>query len=226
MRYLHLLPLCVFMSLGALTLFLCMCALTCMSLWVGALDIIISFIHFWVLIWLFVFFLKKKIWIFTIGAGSFHGKDALEVTNPQTTLDVHIISNQGSESQRLDDEIDKVLQALRKSQVSEYKIAEERLYAQKSHLLTLYKQLEEGRSQLSRGLSSASTSALLDAIVNTSDRIRREVKKLRDMEKVAKGFGKTPKGILKEHFTLEVEDWCHPLSNHVCWHSLVVCVKC
>lgn len=149
---------------------------------------------------------KAEVDTSALPAGSFHGKDALEVTNPQTTLDVHIISNQGSESQRLDDEIDKVLQALRKSQVSEYKIAEERLYAQKSHLLTLYKQLEEGRSQLSRGLSSASTSALLDAIVNTSDRIRQEVKKLRDMEKVAKGFGKTPKGILKEHFTLEVED--------------------
>lgn len=144
--------------------------------------------------------------IFTVGPGSFLGKDAPEVTNSLVSPDVYIVSNQGSESQILEDEIDKVLQALRKSQVSEYKIAEERLYAQKSCLLNLFEQLEESRSQITRGISSANSDALLDIVVNTSGRIKQEVKKLKDMEKVAQGFGKTPKGILKEHFTLEVED--------------------
>ena len=130
-----------------------------------------------------------------------------EVRNSLVTLDVYSVPDQECESQILEDEIDKVVHALRKSEVSEYKIAEERLHAQKSRLLNLYEQLEESMSQLSRGISSASSDALLDVnIVNTSGRIRHEVNKLKDMEKVAKGFGRTPKGILKEHFGLEIED--------------------
>ena len=140
-----------------------------------------------------------------------HGKeeekeDGPEVRNSLVSPDVYSVPDQECESQILEDEIDKVLHALRKSQASEYKIAEERLYAQKSRLLNLYEQLEESRSQLSRGISSASSDALLDVVVNTSGRIRHEVNKLKDMEKVAKGFGRTPKGILKEHFGLEIED--------------------
>jgi hypothetical protein len=37
------------------------------------------------------------------------------------------------------------------------------------------------------------------------DQIKREVTKLKDMEEVANGFGRTSKDILKEHFGLEVE---------------------
>jgi hypothetical protein len=36
------------------------------------------------------------------------------------------------------------------------------------------------------------------------DQIKREMTKLKDMEEVAKGFGRTFKDILKEHFGLEV----------------------
>lgn len=140
-----------------------------------------------------------------IVSGSFQGKDAPEISNSKAAPDAYMSSGQRSESQRLEDEVDEVLLALRESQLSEYKIAEEKLYAQKSCVLNLYRQLEEGRSQLLRGISSANTDASVDNVVTTADQITQEVKKLREMEKVAKGFGKTPKEILKDHFSIEVE---------------------
>lgn len=149
-----------------------------------------------------------------ISTGTFdHGNAAPEVINDQHPLNVrtssgHTLSiafDYRSESLRLEDEIDQVLLALRKSQESEYKMAEERLYAQKNFLLNLYQQLEKERSELARCASSADPNALLDAVLNRVDQIKRELKKLKDMERVANGFGKTAKGILKEHFGLDTE---------------------
>jgi len=45
---------------------------------------------------------------------------------------------------------------------------------------------------------------LLSAVLSRVDQIKREMRKLKDMEEVAKGFGRTFKDILKEHFGLEV----------------------
>ena len=148
-------------------------------------------------------------------AGAFdHGNAALEVTNDEDTLNVrtssgHTLSiafDHQSESLRLEDEIEQVLQALRKSQDSEFKMAEERLHVQKNFLLNLYQQLEKERSELARCASSADPNALLDAVLNRVDQIKRELRKLKDMERVANGFGKTSKGILKEHFGLETQN--------------------
>ncbi|KAK3040581.1 hypothetical protein RJ639_029027 [Escallonia herrerae] len=109
------------------------------------------------------------------------------------------------ESFKLEDEIDQILLALRKSQESEYRIAEERLLAQKNHLLNLYQQLDKERSELASHTSFADPDALLDAVLNRVNQVKREIMKLREMEEVAKGFGKTSNAILKEHFSFESE---------------------
>jgi cell division septum initiation protein DivIVA len=113
------------------------------------------------------------------------------------------------ESLKLENEIDHVLLALQKSQESEYKMAVEMLYAQKNYLLNLYQQLEKERSDLKSELahrtSSEDSYTFLDTVLSRVNQIKQELMKLKDMEKVANGFGKTSKGILKEHFGLETE---------------------
>lgn len=108
------------------------------------------------------------------------------------------------DSQKLEEEIDQVLRALRKAQQTEYRIAEERLLAQKNCLLNLYRQLDKERSELSMHTSS-DDNALLEAVLKRVDQIKREMVKLRDMEVVAKGFGKTSKDILELQFGIETE---------------------
>lgn len=115
-------------------------------------------------------------------------------------------SDSQAESLKLEDEINQVLQALQVSQEAEYKIAEERLYAQKKYLQNLYQQLDKERSELARRTLKTNPDDLLSAVLSRVDQIKREVTKLKDMEEVANGFGRTSKDILKEHFGLEVEE--------------------
>ncbi|GFZ07493.1 CDPK adapter, putative [Actinidia rufa] len=152
--------------------------------------------------------------MFAVNSGgvSNHETLALEITNYQETpefgtsplqilsgnFDLHI------ESLKLEDEIDEVLRALRKAHESEYQIAEARLVAQKNYLLNLYQQLDKERSELSTYTLSYDKEALIDAVQNRVDQIKREILKLREMEQVAKGFSKLSKDVLKEHFGLEM----------------------
>lgn len=106
------------------------------------------------------------------------------------------------ESLKLDNEIDEVLESLRKSQQIEYRLAEERLTAQKSYVINLYQQLDRERSTLLRHTSSNDHDSLLDSVLNRIEQVKREVSRLKDMGEVANGFGKVPKRILKEHFGL------------------------
>lgn len=148
-----------------------------------------------------------------IGGASQNGTCTLEVANETDPLDCkadppNIFSanfDHRIESIKLEDEIDQILLALRKSQETEYRIAEERLYAQKDYLLNLYQQLDEERAKLKTNASSIHSDVLIDATLKRVDQIKREVKKLRDMEEVGKGFGRTSKEILKEHFGVEME---------------------
>ncbi|XVF63092.1 hypothetical protein PTKIN_Ptkin09bG0061100 [Pterospermum kingtungense] len=150
-----------------------------------------------------------------ISTGVLHnGNVELEPTNHQDSICsnpcmvsvLSISSDYHSECLKLDYEIDQVLQALRKAQESEYKIAEERLFAQKNYLRNLYQQLDKERSELTHRAAGTDADALLNAILNRVDQVRQEVMKLKEMEEVANGFGRTPKGTLKEHFGLEIED--------------------
>lgn len=65
------------------------------------------------------------------------------------------------ESLKLEDEIDQTLQALRKSQNFEYRLAEERLLVQKNYIMNLYEQLDKERSDLSSHTTMVETDTLL-----------------------------------------------------------------
>lgn len=111
------------------------------------------------------------------------------------------------ESLKLEDKVDRILDALRKSQEVEYRLAEETLTAQKNYLLNLYKQLDQERAEISNYPASfEDQDSLLEGVLNRVESIKREVSKLKDMAEVAKGFGRVPKCILKDQFGLEIED--------------------
>ncbi|KAI4317850.1 hypothetical protein L6164_025683 [Bauhinia variegata] len=145
----------------------------------------------------------------TASAGfSDNGDAEIEVTVKGSPLDVRSGTRYygcQSDSIKLEDEIDKVLRDLRNSQEIEYNIAEERLNMQKKYLQNLYQQLENEKSVLACQNSSRSN-FLTRAVKEREEQIRRELLKFRDMKKVADGFGRTSKNILKEHFGLEIED--------------------
>lgn len=109
-------------------------------------------------------------------------------------------------SQKLGEEIDDVLQALKKSQETEYKLAEERLDSQKNYLCNLYQQLDKERSELAHRTCVADPDMLLKAVLDRKNQIKLQVRVLKDMEKVARGFGRTSKKILKDHYDLEIDD--------------------
>lgn len=107
------------------------------------------------------------------------------------------------ESLKLETEIDEILGALRESQELEYNITRERLYEQKNYLQSLYQQLNKEKAELARHAAyNADRDALSKLVVDRVAQIKREVIKLKEMEEVAKGFGRTSKEILKEHFNL------------------------
>uniref|UniRef100_A0A1J3K8V5 Protein OBERON 1 n=1 Tax=Noccaea caerulescens TaxID=107243 RepID=A0A1J3K8V5_NOCCA len=114
--------------------------------------------------------------------------------------------NHEAEMHKLEEEIRDVLKALREAQESEYQIAEGKLHAQKECLYGLYRQLEKEKSELSRRVSGTDGDSLVDNVLKRLDQIRKEVAKLKEMEEVSKGFGRTPRGILEEYFHLRVEE--------------------
>ncbi|KAJ8444247.1 hypothetical protein Cgig2_024573 [Carnegiea gigantea] len=107
------------------------------------------------------------------------------------------------EHQKLEGEIDRVLRELRKSQEHEYTIAQERLHAQKDYIFSLYQQVYKDKSDLKEHAPPADRDALISSIAAKEESIKCELRKLKDMKKVAKGFGKIPKDILKEHFDVD-----------------------
>lgn len=143
------------------------------------------------------------------------GNAALEITNHQDPLDIETglpdvsvsSSDFQTESQKLDEEIQQVLQELRKSQEFEYKLAEETLNAQKNYLCNLYQQLHKERTELARHVSSSSNQDdLLSAVFSRVEQIKGEVAKFKLMKEVSKGFGSTSRSILEEHFGLEIDN--------------------
>lgn len=145
----------------------------------------------------------------------FHnGNGELGPTNHQDLVDdkscleavLSVSSDYRSEYLKIECEIDQVLQSLRKAQESEYKIAEEQLCSQKVYLRHLYQQLEKERSELPDQSPGNEADASLNAVLNRVNQIKYEVMRLKEMEEVANGFGRTPKGVLKEYFGLEIED--------------------
>ncbi|KAL8100209.1 uncharacterized protein LOC141687535 [Apium graveolens] len=107
------------------------------------------------------------------------------------------------ESLKLEARVDEILGGLRESQELEYNIARERLYEHKNYLLSLYQQLNKEKAELVRHAAyNADRDALSKLVLNRVDQIKGEVFKLKEMEEVTKGFARTSKKILEEHFDL------------------------
>ncbi|XP_024008244.1 protein OBERON 1 isoform X4 [Eutrema salsugineum] len=145
------------------------------------------------------------IWSDFSDIGESKGNDTLQSLQDVTPIEP-MPFNHEAEMHKLEEEIRDVLKGLRGAQESEYQIAEARLYAQKECLDDLYRQLEKEKSELSRCGSGTDADSLMTNVVKRLDQIRREVTKLKEMEEVAKGFGRTPRGILEEYFHLNIEE--------------------
>ncbi|KAI4342737.1 hypothetical protein MLD38_027324 [Melastoma candidum] len=124
---------------------------------------------------------------------------------PDAVLDEPVCYDYQIQSLKLDDEINKVLQKLKKSQELEYKIVEDMFNARKNYLQNLYQQLEEESSELARQSLSADFDEFLNVVLNRKEQIRLELKKFKEMKEVAKGFGRTSKSLLKEHFGIDID---------------------
>lgn len=123
-------------------------------------------------------------------------------------LPVFITGDQNVASAKFEDEIDLALQELKKSQEAEYSVAEQKLYAQKDHILCLYRQLDAERAELAdpMPLSDASNyGAMLANVLSRVDQVKREEEKFRSMLKVAGGFAKAPQSVTREMFGLPAD---------------------
>ncbi|MQM05374.1 hypothetical protein Taro_038183 [Colocasia esculenta] len=110
---------------------------------------------------------------------------------------------------KLEDEVDQALQELRKSQESEYSLVEQKLYAQKDYLISLYQQLDAERTELAQQTTSQNkivNSFLLGNVLSKLDQIKQEESKLREMLEISKGFGQASKHVVKEYFQLAIDD--------------------
>ncbi|KAL7593478.1 protein OBERON 3 [Lactuca sativa] len=109
------------------------------------------------------------------------------------------------ESMELEKKINKTLASLKKSQETEYKIAENALTAQKTHLLDLYKELEKQKGKLAN-CSPSTDPSLVHAVFKKMEEIKTEFNKIIAMQVIGKGFGKTSKYVLKEHFGMHSDN--------------------
>lgn len=154
---------------------------------------------------------KKEDLVAVTTAGQFHcengnlkGSDFKydlenKASNPQIFSSIF---DQLTESLDLEDEIDKTLGELKKSQESEYQIAAVNLIAQRKYIQNLYQRLRDEKSHLSTD-ASADAETLLDTVLSRVEQVKGELAKFNHMKEVAKGFGRTPKHILREYFGIE-----------------------
>lgn len=122
---------------------------------------------------------------------------------------LYITSDHAAVAAKLEDQIEYALHRLKDSQKSEYRIAEEKLYAQKDFILSLYQQLEDERGKLvtqkPKG-NAGDSDALLSSVLSRVDQIKCEEKKLKQMMRVSEGFARTPGTILRDYFDIS-EDY-------------------
>lgn len=109
------------------------------------------------------------------------------------------------ESLELEERVEKTLAALKKSQEGEYRIAEDVLTTQKNHLLLLYSELEKEKRELAKCPPSADPS-MVHVVLKRMTQIKNELDKITAMQAVGKGFGKTSKYVLKEHFGVQPDN--------------------
>ncbi|PIA31742.1 hypothetical protein AQUCO_04900201v1 [Aquilegia coerulea] len=138
---------------------------------------------------------------------------SMDVDTPYKVGDIQqtpkLITSYGKESSEIEERIERTLQDLKNSQEYEYRIAEERLRAQKDFIVGLHQELQAERSALAKRTSASSDSdvdSLITSIMSKSNQIGQEVLKFKDMKGVEKGFARVPKVTLREHFGLHISD--------------------
>ncbi|KAI3827776.1 hypothetical protein L1987_01859 [Smallanthus sonchifolius] len=108
------------------------------------------------------------------------------------------------ESTELEQRVGKTLTSHKKSQETEYRIAEDVLTTQKTHLLDLYQELKKEKIKLAK-CSPSTDPSLVHTVFKLMDQIKNEFEKITAMQGVGKGFGKTSKYVLKEHFGVQAD---------------------
>ncbi|KAJ1293620.1 hypothetical protein BS78_01G082700 [Paspalum vaginatum] len=123
-------------------------------------------------------------------------------------LPVFITDDPDVASAKFENEIDLALQELKKSQEAEYRVAEQKLYAQKDRILRLYRHLESERAELAdpMPLSDASNyGVMLADVLSRVNQVKREEEKFKSMLKVSGGFAKAPDSVTKDLFGLPID---------------------
>ncbi|PKA56799.1 Protein OBERON 1 [Apostasia shenzhenica] len=122
---------------------------------------------------------------------------------------IHLRPDQSVTSVKLEDEIEEALQRLKISQQFEYRLAEEKLYAQKNVILNLYQQIRVEKVELVSPKpwpSGSVNDALLTTVFDKFDQIKVEEIKLKEMLGIASGFARTPRSILRKHFCISLDE--------------------
>ncbi|KAL8239589.1 hypothetical protein R6Q59_016156 [Mikania micrantha] len=109
------------------------------------------------------------------------------------------------ESAELEQRVEKTLTSLKTSQETEYRIAEHVLTTQKNRLLDLYQELKTEKIKLAK-CSPSTDPSLVHTVFKIMDQIKNEFEKISAMQGVSKGFGKTSKYVLKEHFGIQSDN--------------------
>jgi len=104
-----------------------------------------------------------------------------------------------SEVLKLNAEFDQTMEAFKKSQKYELKLAEETLREQLKHLQNISKQLEKEKSELANQPKDSHSSVLFQTVKKREEQLRQEVMKLEEMKKIAKGCARASADVLK-HF--------------------------
>lgn len=101
----------------------------------------------------------------------------------EASTPMYIISDYYNASSKLKKNVDQVLEELKKSQESEFRLAEEKLQAQRSKLVKMYKNLDIGRSKLETSSMSDGVDSdfILSNVVHMVNDIKHEETKLNEM---------------------------------------------
>lgn len=139
-----------------------------------------------------------------IASGEVSQCETMDVETLTTTQITFTDFDYRIESTELEQRVEKTLASLKKAQETEYRIAEDVLTAQKDRLLELYQELKKEKIKLEKCSPSADPS-LVHTVFRIMDQIKKEFENISAMQSVAKGFGKTSKYVLKEHFGVQAE---------------------
>lgn len=132
--------------------------------------------------------------------GSNNGNAAMDTSDDESPLNVKKGTKSfryHSEVLKLDAEFDQTMEAFKKSQKYELKVAEETLREQLKHLNNLSKQLEKDKSELANQPNASHSSVLFQTVKKGEEQLRQEVMKLEEMKKIAKGCARTSEDVLK-----------------------------